>query len=151
MLHELSSHSPRLLDIFHFYYTSKSVTCKEILEQCTVRHGIKITLDKLLDKSLYRWYTIFYSSKIQDYCLTWFYSNRLSWKRLDFNNRFMLYPRCYCIWAKSTWPPNQILFGEVYHDFGLNEQARKSIRRSAKQGCLPRTGLGRTAICGEGS
>ena len=56
-----------------------------------------------------------------------------------------LYPRHVCVWGTGTWPSNQILFGEVCHNFSLNEQARKSIRHSAKQGCLPETGLGRPA------
>ena len=103
--------------------------------------GLKFSLDKFFR----RCYTHQYSNIIGNYCLSWFHFNRLSRKRLDFNNRFMLYPRHICAWGRSTWPSNQILFGEVCHDFSLNEQARESTRRSAKQGCLPGTGLGRTA------
>ena len=75
-----------------------------------------------------------------------FHTYKLSRKRLDFICRFSLHTQALlCPGAKVNDRPIGYFFGEDCYDFSLKERAKESIRHSAKQVCLPGTGLGRTA------
>lgn len=54
-----------------------------------------------LDNSSHQCYAFSHSNVFGKY-FNRFYSNRLSRKRLDFINRFSLYPECLCAQGEST-------------------------------------------------